>query len=61
MGQDIWDSLRRAEPQTSDCRLLAFLKLVAAGLGYQNVSADLEGNSLGGVWQRQHALPGQQL
>ena len=57
----MWDWLRQLAPQASDCRLLAFLKLVSQGLGYRNVSACLEDAKLQGVWQRQHALPGQQL
>ena len=38
LQQDVWELLRAAEPCHSDSKLLAFLKLVAAGYGYQNVA-----------------------
>lgn len=65
-GQDAWDRLRRpgaaARPaKPSSCQLVAFLQLVAAGLGYQNAAAALLQEGTGGPWQRQHALPGQLL
>ena len=34
---EVWDQLRATQIQSSDCRLLAFLKLVAAGLSYQSM------------------------
>ena len=38
LDNDVWHHLRACGPQHSDCRLIAFLKLVARGAGYSKLA-----------------------
>ena len=38
LNNDVWHYLRAWEPKHSDCRLIAFLKLVARGAGYSKMA-----------------------
>ena len=63
LSGEAWDQLRQAEPCPSDCRLIAFLKLVATGFGYRNVSLRLNTTNVfpAPYLECPFELPGQQL